>query len=445
MSINLEGRSALDLALINKDQGLVKLLSYFGTEVLVQDWIVFTIDLESLDKKERPSIKLVHEQNDRLAAMEFRIHGICKCSVLLEANESIFSDVFEVIAWGSKPDTITFEIKVEGRPRCNERILMLPIEGEANIDIISQLDENTNEEHIETTNISVKVNLKTITKFAIKVKEVPEIFSVSHGSGCFKPEMEPNATIDIPEGAFLSGGKLQVNISETKDWNDENIEDEIPVLFTNAMDLTMLNDSQPNQPVKLKIPIHSCIPNDDDVVILASENELPEESDWEVRREVQIELHVIIQQKTQTTYTNPSVSDTSSFGTCCCQKSIEPLEAGTKTSYVPGFEFELALPVDTQVPGTIPVLRRESLRRIVSSFSEEECFYLGRHLNIPTKTIEKLRNEETIRERLLQIWRPNRPNERLVHNLVDALKAIEKEEEANNVEEAFSSSMEYLE
>lgn len=95
--------------------------------------------------------------------------------------------------------------------------------------------------------------------------------------------------------------------------------------------------------------------------------------------------------------------------------------------------------------GTIPVLRRESLRRIVSNFSEEECFYLGRHLNIPTKTIEKLRNEETIRDRLLQIWRPNRPNERLVHNLVDALKAIEKEEEANNVEEAFSSSMEYLE
>lgn len=58
----------------------------------------------------------------------------------------------------------------------------------------------------------------------------------------------------------------------------------MPVLFTNAMDLTMLNDSQPNQPVKLKIPIHSYIPNDDDVVILASENELPEESDWEVRR-----------------------------------------------------------------------------------------------------------------------------------------------------------------
>lgn len=70
-----------------------------------------------------------------------------------------------------------------------------------------------------------------------------------------------------------------------------------------------------------------------------------------IQGEVQIELQVIIQQKTQTTYTNPSVSDTSRFGTCCCQKSIEPLEAGTKTSYVPGFEFELALPVDTQVPG----------------------------------------------------------------------------------------------
>lgn len=58
--------------------------------------------------------------------------------------------------------------------------------------------------------------------------------------------------------------------------------------------------------------------------------------------------------------------------------------------------------------------------------------------------MNKLRNEGTIRERLLPTWRPNRPNERLVYNLVEALRAIDKDEEADNIEEAFSSNMEYL-
>lgn len=68
---------------------------------------------------------------------------------MLDPNEHVFSDVFEVIAWGSKPDKIALNIKVEGRPRCNEEVIILPIEGDVEVDIISQMDENIIDERIE--------------------------------------------------------------------------------------------------------------------------------------------------------------------------------------------------------------------------------------------------------------------------------------------------------
>lgn len=61
--------------------------------------------------------------------------------------------------------------------------------------------------------MSVVVNLKTASRFTIIVKEKPEIFSVSHGPASIQPVMEPDAKIEIPEGAFASGDKLQVNVS----------------------------------------------------------------------------------------------------------------------------------------------------------------------------------------------------------------------------------------
>ncbi|XP_052085681.1 uncharacterized protein LOC127723197 isoform X2 [Mytilus californianus] len=643
------GRSALDFALINKESSLIRLLCYFGTEVLVQDWTFFTVDLDSFDKKERPTIKLVLDQNDRLAAMEFgsimyklkhiKAQGniqyysrlgitlntvtitdsfflyIAKESTeytnvhfMLKPNEHIFSDLFEVIAWGSKPDKIALNIKVEGKPRCNEQVMILPIEGDVQVDIISQIDETITDEIIETTNVSVVVNLKTASKFTIIVKEVPEVFSVSRGSASIQPEMEPDAKIEIPEGAFASADKLKVNISETKDWNLENIDDVIPVLFTNAMDITMVNKSQPNKPVKMKMPIHSSIPRDDDIMILSSHKESPDENDWKIceimkrerhfvmfdashfsiyvatsrrshrkarllatkavkkerqveffvmlkndlngklsmvvecalksqgknRRkywkrkrfitqsveykdcimrehqsfrikftgnietdsltdrdhivtfnpnktrnsgnhrtfhltndtntstiqgEVNIELQVVVRQNDEhQTATVPTVNVKSGFFGNLCHNSIDHFEAETQVSYDKQFKSELVLPVDKQISDhsfnvmvdpddpqcTIPVLRKKSLRRIVSTLSEENCYNLGQHLNISTNRMDRLRNEGTIRERLLPTWRPNRPNERLVHNLVEALRAIDKDEEADNVEEAFSSTMEYL-
>lgn len=68
---------------------------------------------------------------------------------MLGPNEHMFSDVFEVIAWGLKPDKIALNIKVEGRPRCNEEVIILPIEGDVEVDIISQMEENIIDERIE--------------------------------------------------------------------------------------------------------------------------------------------------------------------------------------------------------------------------------------------------------------------------------------------------------
>ncbi|VDI84214.1 Hypothetical predicted protein [Mytilus galloprovincialis] len=100
--------------------------------------------------------------------------------------------------------------------------------------------------------------------------------------------MEREAEIAIPEGAFDSAGQLQVNISETKAWNHEENEVDDPVLFTNAIDLTMLNHSQPLKPVKLTLPVHSEDQNNDDIIILMSDKEEPEENEWEICNNVDI-------------------------------------------------------------------------------------------------------------------------------------------------------------
>lgn len=67
-----KGQSGLDMAMKRKDFNLVKLLCYFGAEVALQDWILLSGDINALDKQDQLMLKLILDQNDRLAAIN---HG----------------------------------------------------------------------------------------------------------------------------------------------------------------------------------------------------------------------------------------------------------------------------------------------------------------------------------------------------------------------------------
>lgn len=67
-----KGQSGLDMAMKRRDFNLVKLLCYFGAEVTLQDWILLSGDINALDKQDQLMLKLILDQNDRLAAIN---HG----------------------------------------------------------------------------------------------------------------------------------------------------------------------------------------------------------------------------------------------------------------------------------------------------------------------------------------------------------------------------------
>ena len=73
-------------------------------------------------------------------------------------------------------------------------------------------------------------------------------------------------------------------VVETKDVNVEDTESqEEPVLVTNVIDLSMSNHQQPKRPIDMKLPMHSELDEDNEVVILSSSKEFPENmEDWEI-------------------------------------------------------------------------------------------------------------------------------------------------------------------
>lgn len=55
------------------------------------------------------------------------------------------------------------------------------------------------------------------------------------------------------------------------------------MLLTNVLDLSMSNHQQPKQPIDMKLPIHSTVNEDTEIVIFASSKEYPENvEDWEI-------------------------------------------------------------------------------------------------------------------------------------------------------------------
>ncbi|CAG2254173.1 unnamed protein product [Mytilus edulis] len=92
---------------------------------------------------------------------------------------------------------------------------------------------------------------------------------------------------------------------------------------------------------------------------------------------------------------------------------------------------------------TIPVLKKSSLFRLAKQLSVEECFKLGKNLNISEKKLLNIKSKPDVKNAVFEIWRPIRPNETLVSRLVQALTNINKREEAEAINNAFAENIEF--
>jgi hypothetical protein len=95
-----------------------------------------------------------------------------------------------------------------------------------------------------------------------------------------------NVTVISPRNRDSSSplNIIRFQIVQTKDVNvaDEESNKEA-VLLTNVLDLSMSNHQQPKQPIVMKLPIHSKVNDETEIVIFTSSKEYPEDvEDWEI-------------------------------------------------------------------------------------------------------------------------------------------------------------------
>ncbi|XP_052095522.1 uncharacterized protein LOC127730931 [Mytilus californianus] len=323
--LNMHGQSGLELAVIRKDASAVRLFCKLGAEAALQDWVWTMGDTNLLAKKDKWILDLLIVQSSRYpgykyGAISFKVlhvqpgtddikmeslgisiqpYGILNSFYLycckmhqeysnardrLQQQESLFSDVVELVVWGNKPNSLKLQITVPGVPSCSERLSLFPIDGSVNgtIDGFEKIEtDDSDVSNYTNVTLTITFGKKDSVMFAIITTEVPETFTVTEEAVCIQPVMEPDAKIDIPQGTFEGLGQLQVNVSETKDlmMNEKGIDE--PLLITNVLDLTMSDGKQPKKTVKMQMPVHT--QTDTDVIILGCHKEYPEEDDdWEI-------------------------------------------------------------------------------------------------------------------------------------------------------------------
>ncbi|XP_052073568.1 uncharacterized protein LOC127711528 isoform X2 [Mytilus californianus] len=108
-----------------------------------------------------------------------------------------------------------------------------------------------------------------------------------------------------------------------------------------------------------------------------------------------------------------------------------------------GIKELVRLPIDGLLFGTIPVLRKSSLFRLGQQLSIDECYKLGVKLNISDEKLSSIESKLEFKTAMFEIWRPSRPNETLVFNIVIALKKKGKGNLADAVQEAFVDNVEF--
>ncbi|XP_060066971.1 ankyrin repeat and protein kinase domain-containing protein 1-like [Ylistrum balloti] len=200
----------------------------------------------------------------------------------LEEEEQAFGHILEFQTWGAKVKFIALTVTVDRPVPKNEEVVLRPETPRGGIDHV-EIQEVDGK---EVTKVTLTVPLTSgFHRFAMATREKKQIVKVSKEAVVFKPEVEPEAEIDIPAGTFDSV-ELSIKFVDTAPVN-EDIRDseeagqstEGQMITTNVLDLTTSDDQQPTKDIKMKIPITAKDKSEEFVVMTSSDPD-PNLDEW---------------------------------------------------------------------------------------------------------------------------------------------------------------------
>ncbi|XP_048753803.2 uncharacterized protein LOC125665215 isoform X3 [Ostrea edulis] len=316
-SLDWDNHTPFEKAVISRCVDVVEVLLTFGAEPNLQDW-TWVMDMKEKEKKileiitsHNPLVPGYRYEGIKFAVVQVKPNEDCPLTMLnltvkaidvrnpfilfcrkmqseftelkslLREEEIPYSDMFEIRTWGVTRKTLTLSLIVEGVPNCNEHLkIVSPLGHIGRVDnFVKNDDENTTE-----VLITIKMNSKGPTQFAIASVFKKETFAISKEEVKIQPMSEPEAEIDIPKGTFATAGELQLNVMDTKDVNEDEEDESGPLLMTNVIDMSMSDGQQPKEEIVMKLPIHN--KGDDkeaEMCVLATSEEDPDDpDDWEI-------------------------------------------------------------------------------------------------------------------------------------------------------------------
>ncbi|XP_048753807.2 uncharacterized protein LOC125665217 [Ostrea edulis] len=316
-SLDWDNHTPFEKAVISRCVDVVDVLLTFGAEPNLQDW-TWVMDMKEKEKKileiitsHNPLVPGYRYEGIKFAVVQVKSNEDCPLTMLnltvkaidvrnpfilfcrkmqseftelkslLREEEIPYSDMFEIRTWGVTRKTLTLSLIVEGVPKCNEHLkIVSPLGHIGRVDnFVKNDDENTTE-----VLLTIKMNTKGSTQFAIASVFKKETFAISKEEVKIQPTSEPDAEIDIPKGTFETAGELQLNVMDTKDVNEDEEDESGPLLMTNVIDMSMSDGQQPKEEIVMKLPIHNKGDDEDgEVCMLATSEEDPEDpEDWEI-------------------------------------------------------------------------------------------------------------------------------------------------------------------
>ncbi|CAC5381603.1 unnamed protein product [Mytilus coruscus] len=319
------GQTPLEVAVKSRNIEMVKLFCLFGAEPSLQDW---SWTMEELDQKENQILELLVSQHSRMPGYKYgsiiqtvlyvspgdgiKLDNIgvevLKCDTSspfyfycskmqteysdirskLTDEQETYGDTYELCIWDCSSQNLKLKLTLPGVTQCSEKLFVITLEGKpvSVTNVYRHLAEESEvEDDFTEVLVSVPLEERKLSRFSIVKHSTPEIFAISNEQATtIIPQMEPDTEIDIPQGTFEQPSEMAVNIVETKEVNKEE-DNGTAILLTNVLELTVNNGQQPKEPIRVVIPIHDQAAVSDDIVVLTSTTDQPDDSelDWEIR------------------------------------------------------------------------------------------------------------------------------------------------------------------
>ncbi|OWF35636.1 uncharacterized protein LOC110442698 [Mizuhopecten yessoensis] len=321
--IDRTGRLALEYAVRNKHVAAVELLCQFGSEPLLLDWSW----IQDRDLKKKADLfaiaKILKQQlmcmsGYKHGAIRFDVAVIAPGEVLvtlektgvdvkvpegqglyvlylsqteeaygnpptLDTEEKAFGHLLECQTWGAKNKTITLTLTVHRALRKNEEVVLRPATKTGGIDNVEAVEIEGTE--VTKVTLTVPITSSGIYRFAMATREKKEVLKISNEAVILKPDVEPEAEIDIPANTFKSG-ELLIKFVDTSEANEEFKESEEagqssegPLLMTSVLDLTTTDGQQPSNDIQMKIPVKTEDQSEGFVVLTTSDPD-PNLDEW---------------------------------------------------------------------------------------------------------------------------------------------------------------------